>query len=161
VASSILDGAGSVPPGTGIDIASLHRANRAIARTSFTEWAQRHLPIQQQGDTMTEPTVINAADRKPRRYEISVDAVRAGLATYVDTDTQRIFYHTEIDDKFSGRGLANKLIAAALADPRAAGKRIVAICPFVAAYTDKHQDFDDIMDPVTPQAHAVVRAELG
>jgi hypothetical protein len=109
---------------------------------------------------MTEPTVINAADGKHNRYEINVDGVRAGLAAYVDTDTQRIFYHTEIDDKFSGRGLANKLIAAALADTRAAGKRIVAICPFVAAYTDKHQDFDDIVDPVTPRAHAVVRAEL-
>jgi predicted GNAT family acetyltransferase len=107
---------------------------------------------------MTESTITNATDHQ--RYEISVDGVRAGLSAYVDADRQRIFYHTEIDDDFAGHGLANKLTAAALADTRAAGKRIVAICPVVAAYVDKHGDFDDILDPVTPQAHAVVRAEL-
>ncbi|KZS84517.1 GNAT family N-acetyltransferase [Mycobacterium persicum] len=108
---------------------------------------------------MTEPTVTNVTENK--RYEISADGVRAGLTAYVDTaDTggQRIFYHTEVDDRFAGRGLANRLIAAALADTRAAGKRIVAICPFVAAYVDKHDDYDDILDPITPQAHAAVRA---
>ncbi|EUA15556.1 acetyltransferase family protein [Mycobacterium kansasii 732] len=105
---------------------------------------------------MTEPTVTNATENK--RYEISADGVRAGLTAYVDTGGQRIFYHTEVDEKFSGRGLANQLIAAALADTRASGRRIVAICPFVAAYVDKHNDYDDILDPITPQAHAAVRA---
>ncbi|MGH3561719.1 MAG: GNAT family N-acetyltransferase [Mycobacterium sp.] len=90
---------------------------------------------------------------------MSVDGVRAGLAAYVDTDTQRIFYDTEIDDELRGRGLATKLIAAALADTRAAGKRIVPMCSFVAAYVDRHDDYSDVVDPVTPQAHAVVRAE--
>lgn len=107
---------------------------------------------------MTESTVTHASERK--RYEISVDDRRAGVSAYVDTDTQRVSYHTEIGDEFTGQGLANKLTAAALADTRAAGKRIVAICPLVAAYVDKHDDFDDILDPVTPHAHAVVRAEL-
>jgi uncharacterized protein len=141
----------------------LHSSIPSELQGANTFWAiyfNEH-PPRKVRETMTEPTVINAADRKHKRYEISVDGVRAGLAAYVDTDTQRIFYHTEIDDKFSGRGLANKLIAAALADTRATGKRIVAICPFVAAYTDKRDDFDDILDPVTPQAHAVVRTELG
>jgi len=36
----------------------------------------------------------------------------------------------------------------------------VAICPFVAAFADKHEDYDDILDPITPQAHAAVRAEI-
>lgn len=29
-----------------------------------------------------------------------------------------------------------------------------------AAYVDKHDDYDDLLDPITPQARAVVRAEL-
>jgi len=107
---------------------------------------------------ITEPSVTKASEKK--RYEISADGVRAGFAAYVDTRTQRIFYHTEVDDKFAGRGLASKLIAAALDDTRAAGKRVVAICPFVAAFADKHEDYDDILDPITPQAHAAVRAEI-
>ena len=109
---------------------------------------------------MTEPTVTNASERRRKRYEISVDGIPAGLAAYVDTGTQRIFYHTETNDDFAGQGLGSKLVAAALSDTRATDKRIVAMCQFVAAYVDKHGDFDDILDPVGPQAHAVVRAEL-
>jgi predicted GNAT family acetyltransferase len=108
---------------------------------------------------MTEPIITKVTDR--RRYEIHVDGVRTGLTAYVDTDSQRIFYHTAIDDKFRDHGLANDLIAAALADTRADGKRIVAMCPFVDAYVHKHDDFNDILDPVTRQSYAVVRAELG
>jgi len=106
-----------------------------------------------------EPIVTNITERK--RYEISINGEVAGLAAYVDTGTQRIFYHTKIGDQFAGRRLGDTLAAAALADTRAIGKRVVALCPFVAAYVDRCEDFDDILDPVTPQAHAVVRAELG
>ncbi|HET9876689.1 MAG TPA: GNAT family N-acetyltransferase [Mycobacterium sp.] len=106
---------------------------------------------------MTEPTVTNAH----QQYEICVDGVRAGVAAYVDVDAQRIFHHTEVEDEFGGRGLGTKLIAAALADTRAAGKRIVPMCSFVAAYVDKHREYADVADPVTPQAQAAVDAQPG
>lgn len=103
--------------------------------------------------------VTNVTER--RRFEIEVDGERAGLTAYVDAGDQRIFYHTEIGEKFGGRGLATALISAALTDTRAAGKRIVPICPFVKGYVDKHHDFDDIIDPVTPAAIAAVRDSEG
>lgn len=91
-------------------------------------------------------------------YEIAVDGEHAGLEAYVDAGDQRIFYHTEIDDKFGGRGLAGVLVSAALTDARAAGKRIVAVCPYVAKYVKQHHDFDDILDDVTPAALDAVKA---
>lgn len=91
-------------------------------------------------------------------YEITVDGEHAGLEEYVDSGNQRIFYHTEIDEKFGGQGLAAELVSAALTDARAAGKRIVAVCPYVARYVTRHHDFDDILDPVTPEALAAVEA---
>ncbi|ORA27781.1 GNAT family N-acetyltransferase [Mycobacterium aquaticum] len=91
-------------------------------------------------------------------YEITVDGEHAGLEAYVDSGDQRIFYHTEIDDKFGGQGLAGELVSAALTDARAAGKRIVPVCPYVAKYVKQHHDFDDILDPVTPEAIAAVEA---
>ncbi|MEB3980497.1 GNAT family N-acetyltransferase [Mycobacterium sp. 663a-19] len=106
---------------------------------------------------VAEPIVTNASEKN--RYEISTEGEAAGLADYVDSRNQRIFYHTEVDKKFTGHGLAGKLIGAALDDTRAAGKRIVAICPFVAAFVDRGDDYADILDPITPQAHAAVRAE--
>ncbi|WP_036461033.1 GNAT family N-acetyltransferase [Mycobacterium sp. 141] len=92
------------------------------------------------------------------QYEITVDGEHAGLEAYVDAGDQRVFYHTEIDDRFSGRGLAGELVSAALTDARAAGKRIVAVCPYVVKYVKQHHDFDDILDPVTPEAMAAVEA---
>lgn len=103
---------------------------------------------------MSEPTIIDVPEQ--HRYEISVDGVRAGVAHYLDTGVQRIFHHTDVDKAFGGRGLGTKLIAAALADTRAAGKRIVPMCSFVAAYADKHPEYAAIIDPVTAQAEATV-----
>lgn len=96
-----------------------------------------------------------------RHYEITVDGEHAGLAAYVDSGDQRIFHHTEVDDQFSGQGLAGELVFAALTDARQAGKRIVTVCPYVAKYVQKHHDFDDALDPVTPEVLAVVEADAG
>ena len=99
-----------------------------------------------------------AVQNSPGRYEISVDGEPAGFTQYLDRDHQRIFFHTEVDERFSGRGLANKLITGALTDTRAAGRRIVPVCPFVAAYLKRHDDFADIVDPITPAALAAIPA---
>ncbi|WP_046472252.1 GNAT family N-acetyltransferase [Allosalinactinospora lopnorensis] len=86
------------------------------------------------------------------RYEIRVEGRTAGYTAYRDKDGQRIFYHTEVDKAFSGRGLSTTLATRALTDTREAGRRIVPVCPFVADYLKKHGGFRDITDPVTPEA---------
>ncbi len=48
----------------------------------------------------------------------------------------------------SGRGLATILVDEALQETRDAGLRIVAVCPMVAAFVKKHDEFDDVVDPV-------------
>ncbi|WP_327712796.1 N-acetyltransferase [Streptomyces sp. NBC_00464] len=104
------------------------------------------------------PTVrrVNAK----HRYEILVDGRTAGLTAYRDRDEQRVFYHTEIDDAFAGQGLAAILVQQALTDVRASGKRIVPVCPYVAKFLKKHDEFADITDPVTPEALQWLETEL-
>ncbi|UGT41779.1 N-acetyltransferase [Nocardia yamanashiensis] len=109
---------------------------------------------------MTDPIVTQVTTGLPTRYEIGVDGVRAGQTDYVDTEKQRIFFHTEIGQEFGGRGLASTLIRAALDSTREQGLRIVPVCPFVKAFVEKHHDFDDILDKVTPEAIATVEAAL-
>ncbi|BBX28156.1 GNAT family N-acetyltransferase [Mycolicibacterium alvei] len=94
-------------------------------------------------------------------YEITVDGVHAGIAAYINSGDQRIFHHTEIDEEFGGRGLAGELVAEALTDTRESGKRIVPVCSFVARYVQKHHDFDDALDPATPEVQALVEAAAG
>lgn len=96
-----------------------------------------------------------------RHYEITVDGEHAGIAAYIDSGNQRIFHHTKVEEKFGGRGLAGELVSAALTDTRESGKRIVAVCSFVAKYVEKHHDFDDALDPATPEVLAVVEADAG
>lgn len=91
---------------------------------------------------MTEPTVTDVVEQ--HRYEIHVDGVCAGLAAYTDTGDQRAFHHTEIDKAFGGQGLGTKLIAAALADTRAAGLRIKPACSFVVDFVAKHPEYAEL-----------------
>ena len=90
---------------------------------------------------------VSAAEGK---YTIAVDGETVGLAAVADRGEQRVFYHTEVEEQFGGRGLATILVAEALAATRADGKRVVPLCPMVAAFIKKHPEFADITDPVTP-----------
>ncbi|MFI9584220.1 GNAT family N-acetyltransferase [Streptomyces sp. NPDC052236] len=102
---------------------------------------------------MTQPAAaptVQQVDSK-HRYEILGDGKTAGFTAYRDRDGQRVFYHTEIDDAFAGQGLASLLVQQALTDVRASGKRIVPVCPYVAKFLKKHDQFADITDPVTPE----------
>ncbi|MFF9025974.1 GNAT family N-acetyltransferase [Streptomyces eurythermus] len=109
-------------------------------------------------DTPTTPTVERVDAR--HRYEIRVDGQRAGLTAYRDRGEQRVFFHTEIDPAYAGQGLASQLIRAALGDVRSSGGRVVPVCPFVAAYLSKHDDYDDLTDPVTPEVLEWLDTEL-
>ncbi|MFS4093837.1 GNAT family N-acetyltransferase [Streptomyces sp. AF1A] len=94
--------------------------------------------------------VVERVDAR-HRYEIRVGGERAGLTAYRDRGDQRVFFHTEVDDAYAGQGLAGQLVQYALTDVRALGKRIVPVCPYVAKFLKKHEEFADITDPVTPQ----------
>ena len=100
--------------------------------------------------TGAEADVSQVADTQ--RYQISVDDQIAGFTAYRERDhdgaTERIFFHTEVDEKFGGRGLATILIEQALTDTRTQGKVIVGVCPLVAAYLKKHHEFDGDTRPV-------------
>ncbi|MEW2399468.1 GNAT family N-acetyltransferase [Streptomyces sp. NPDC046862] len=94
------------------------------------------------------------------RYEIVVDGRRAGLTAYRDRGGRRVFFHTEIDDAFAGQGLATELVQGALADVRESGKRIVPVCTYVAKFLERHDEFADITDPVTPDVLRWLKEQL-
>uniref|UniRef100_UPI00118059C0 GNAT family N-acetyltransferase n=1 Tax=Streptomyces sp. NRRL B-24572 TaxID=1962156 RepID=UPI00118059C0 len=56
-----------------------------------------------------------------------------------------------LDEAYAGQGLAAILVEQALTDVRASGMRIVPVCPYVAKFLKKHEEFADITDPVTPE----------
>jgi len=96
-------------------------------------------------DKTGAPTTITA---ESDRFTIAVDGRVVGFTEFVDRDGQRVFVHTEMADEFEGRGLATILVTEALQATRDAGLRIVAVCPMVAEFVEKHHEFDDVVDPV-------------
>ncbi|GAC78474.1 hypothetical protein SAMN04488550_2456 [Gordonia malaquae] len=109
---------------------------------------------------MTDSTeqITVARNDAQGRYDISVDGELAGFTEFVDRGEQRIFPHTELDEKFSGRGLSSILVRDALADTRAAGLRVVPVCPLVARYVSKHDELSDIVDRPTPEILEFLRS---
>ncbi|MFH8449616.1 GNAT family N-acetyltransferase [Streptomyces fungicidicus] len=108
----------------------------------------------------TTTAVVERADAD-RRYEILVDGRRAGLTAYRDLGVQRVFFHTEVDEAFAGQGLGPRLVQQALTDVRASGMRIVPVCPYVAKFLKRHDEFADITDPVTPDVLRWLKEQLG
>ena len=79
------------------------------------------------------------------RYEIQAEGELAGFALYRARPGQIAFTHTEIDDRFEGRGLGSKLIAFALDDAGERGLAVLPFCPFVNAYIQRHRQYVDLV----------------
>ncbi|WP_264001626.1 GNAT family N-acetyltransferase [Mycolicibacterium gadium] len=93
-------------------------------------------------------------------FTITVEGEQVGVADFVDHDGQRIFHHTEVEDAFEGRGLASIMVGEALTATRDAGLRIVAVCPMVAKYIEKHSEFDDVTDPASADTERYLQQVL-
>lgn len=93
-------------------------------------------------ETEVEVTDVEAS----QRYEARLDGELAGFAEYRRRDGRTVFTHTEVDDRFEGRGVGSALAAGALDDVRARGERAVPICPFIASFIERHDDYADLVD---------------
>lgn len=98
---------------------------------------------------------------EPDRYVISADGAVAGFAQFFDVDGRRIFFHTVIGPEFSGAGLATTVIEHGLTAARDEGLRIVALCPLVQQYVERHADeWGPSLDRVTPAMLQVLPPKL-
>lgn len=86
-------------------------------------------------------------DKQQQRYVLEIDGRVHGFASYATDADRQVFTHTEVDETLEGQGMGSKLIREALNDARQHGKLIVPECEFVAAYVNKHHDWDDIIKP--------------
>ncbi len=80
-----------------------------------------------------------------QRYEIFVDGTLAGLTQAIADGEVVTMPHTKVFDEFEGQGLASQLVTGALDDIRSRGQRIIAECPYVARFIEKHPDYADLL----------------
>lgn len=91
----------------------------------------------------TEPEIKDNPDAN--RFEIRVGGELAGFAEYKLKPGQISFTHTEIDDGFSGQGLAGKLVRTALDEVRGRGLAVLPFCPYVRGWIAKHPEYVDLV----------------
>lgn len=94
----------------------------------------------------TGASVSVELDEQGSAYVIKVEGGEvAGRAHYLigpEAETERIFYHTVVDEKFGGRGLSKVLVAQTLADLREKGLTVIPICPlFVKKLQETGDDY--------------------
>jgi len=83
-------------------------------------------------------------NKAEHEFELVVDGHRAVAAYQMEGDTI-VFTHTIVPRAIEGRGVASKLIRAALDSARDRGLKVVPQCPFVAAYIKRHPDTQDLL----------------
>jgi predicted GNAT family acetyltransferase len=78
------------------------------------------------------------------RFEMDVDGGTA-IAVYRPSPGVLTFTHTETPRHLRGRGIGSEMMGKVLTAVRAQGLKVVAACPFVADYMDRHPEFADLV----------------
>ncbi len=78
------------------------------------------------------------------RFELIVDGHLARAEYVIDGDIIT-FTHTIVPPALEGRGIASRLILHALTAARDRRLRVIAQCPFVAAYIRKHPEWAELL----------------
>ena len=79
-----------------------------------------------------------------RRFEITIDG-HTGFVRYSRTADRINLLHTEVPPELGGRGLGGTLAQAALDYARQASLRVIATCPFVRKYLDRHPEYESLV----------------
>jgi predicted GNAT family acetyltransferase len=86
--------------------------------------------------------VIN--NKAENRFELAVEG-HVAAAYYELGGAVITFEHTEVPPELGGKGIGSKLVQGALDQVRAEGLEVVAQCPFVKAWIDKHPDYANLL----------------
>ena len=83
-------------------------------------------------------------NRAEHRYEARL-ADGLAFAAYRLEPGRIVFTHTEVPAAAEGHGIGQALVRFALDDARARGLAVVPLCPFVAAFIERHAGYQDLV----------------
>ncbi len=93
---------------------------------------------------MIDPEIRDDADR--HQYELPVEDDVA-VVTYNLSAPNLMITETLVPQRLEGRGIASRLAKHVLADAKARELLILPVCPFFAAYLQKHPEHADVVHP--------------
>jgi predicted GNAT family acetyltransferase len=96
---------------------------------------------------VSQPSDVTRNDDR-NRYELTVEG-QVAFSEYNRLANAIMFTHTEVPESLEGQGIGSALAKGALDDVRAQGLQVIPLCPFIAAYIRRHQEYVDIVSPVS------------
>lgn len=78
-------------------------------------------------------------------FELYEDGQKAGFMEYIKKEDIIEIIHTEVDEKFGGKGLGRELVRAAVDYARKNDLKIVSSCPYAKKMIIKTPEFKDIL----------------
>jgi len=81
-----------------------------------------------------------------RRFEIDLGDGTMAIAEYRLHPGKIIFTHTEVPEAHEGQGIGSALVRFALRWARERDLKVVPVCPFFAAYIQRHAEEQDLLD---------------
>ena len=88
---------------------------------------------------------LEEGDTKGRYLMRGPDGAEAEMTFTKVGSHQVIIDHTGVPDAFRGQGAGAALVARAVEDFRAAGKKVIPLCPFAAAQFKRHPEWADVL----------------
>jgi len=93
-----------------------------------------------------DPNDISLEDGGSKgRYVYRADGTEAEMTFTRAGEGLVIIDHTGVPDAFRGQGVGAALVTKAVADFRAAGKKVLPLCPFAAAQFRRHPEWTDLL----------------
>jgi uncharacterized protein len=80
------------------------------------------------------------------RFELEEDGAISFAAYRDDKDGRRALLHFETPEALRGRGSAGRLMAEIVAQARATGGKLRALCPYAVSYLEKHPNVADVLE---------------
>ncbi|RYG14359.1 MAG: N-acetyltransferase, partial [Caulobacteraceae bacterium] len=80
------------------------------------------------------------------QYELPVEG-EVAVVTYNLSEPNLMITETLVPQHLEGRGIASRLARHVIADARERGLVILPVCPFFAAYFQKHPEHADVVHP--------------
>ena len=79
------------------------------------------------------------------QFEIEVEGQLA-VSQYRRRNGTIVFTHTEVPLRLEGQGIGNQLAKTALEYARNEGLRVVPRCRFIAAFIERHPEYQDLVE---------------
>lgn len=92
------------------------------------------------------PDIHHSETETKGRYFMRLTSGEEAEMTYSKAGSSLVIIdHTGVPEAFRGRGAGLALVSRAVADFRAAGKKVMPLCPFAAAQFRRHPEWADVL----------------